>query len=274
MMFLRVSKMAERRVPFRIEPQIVAVPFSDRSRGRAVPLLTPADKEALSAIGTVIRVPKGGTAYRSEAPADNIYNLVEGVLKTVQVLPDQSTHISGFHFAGDLFGLAEQGKYIDSAEAIVPVVAYQIPRPALEGLLTRDGGLAVRILCKLADELRKKNRHALILDREDAVGKIAMFLLMLEDARQSRGPGGTVYFPMMRLDVAKYVGLTLETVSRAFHLLERLAIVKFIDRHHFHVLDRERLEALSAGTAETIPTITPKPKPAARAPAKRRAATT
>lgn len=247
--------MPERRPPFATEPHIAAVPFGERPRGGARQLLGPADKAALTAIGTIIRVPKGGLAYRSTAPAENIYNLVEGVLKTFQVLPDSSTHISGFHFAGDVFGLAEQGRYVDSAEAIVPVVAYEIPRRAFEALLVRDGGLAVQIVCKLTDDLRKKNRHALILDRQDAVGKVAMFLLMLEDARQARGPGGTVYFPMMRLDVAKYVGLTIETVSRAFSLLERLAIVKFIDRHHLHVLDRARLEAISDGTVETIPTI-------------------
>jgi CRP-like cAMP-binding protein len=167
-------------------------------------------------------------------------------------------HISGFHFAGDMLGMAQEGRYIESAEAIVPVVAFKFPVAAFETLLSQNGELAVRILCKLADEIRRKDHHALILDRQDAMGKIAMFLLMLEDARQTRGPSGTIYFPMMRLDVAKYVGLTLETVSRAFHLLERHAIAKFIDRHHFHVLDRERLEALSAGTAEAMPTITRK----------------
>jgi CRP-like cAMP-binding protein len=250
--------MAKRRPPFAIEPRIAAIPFGDRSLGRAQPLLTTADKAALTAVGKLIRVPKGVLAYRSASAAENVYNLVEGVLKTFQVLPNASTHISGFHFPGDLFGLAEQGKYVDSAEAVVSVAAYEIPRAALETLLVRDGGFAVRILCKFADELRKKNRHALILDRQDAVGKLAMFLLMVEDARQSRGPGGTVYFPMTRVDVGKYVGLTLESVSRAFHLLERLAVVKFIDRHHFHVLDRVRLEALSAGTTETIPTIASK----------------
>lgn len=251
--------MTERRRPFTTEPRLSAVPYASRSRGRALPVLTKEDRAALIGISTVVRIPKGATVYRAAAPADSVYNIVEGVLKTTyRVGPDVSAHVSGFYFAGDILGVAQEGRYVETAEAIVPVVAYKIGVPALEALLSQNGELAVRVLCKLMDEIRRKDHHALILDRQDAMGKIAMFLLMLEEARQARGPGGTIYFPMMRMDVARYVGLTLETVSRAFHLLERHAIAKFIDRHHFHVVDRDRLEALSAGTAEAMPTITRK----------------
>jgi len=248
----------DRRRPFTTEPLVTAVPFGERTRGRAVPILTAADKAALGAVGTVVRMPKGALVYRALARAANLYNIVEGALKTYQVLPDSSTHISGFHFPGDLVGMAEEGRYIETAEAIIPIVAYEIPQAEFQAVMTRDGGLAVRVICKLTDALRKKDSHALILDREDAVGKLAMFMLMLEGARQARGPGGTIYFPMTRVDVAKYVGLTIETVSRAFNLLETHAIVRFIDRHHFYVLDRARLEAMAAGTAETMPTVAPK----------------
>jgi CRP-like cAMP-binding protein len=218
-----------------------------------VALLTAHDKAALMAVGTLVRMPKGAVAYRAFTPADCVYNLVEGVLKTSLTLPDASTHISAFHFAGDVFGMAEQGQYVESAEAIVPVAAYKIRLAEFEMLLARDGGLAVRMLCKLTDDLRRKQRHALILDRPDAVGKMAMFLLLLADAGQARGAGSTTYFPMLRSDAANYVGLTLEAVSRALHALEKQGVVEFVDRHHFHVLDRTRLQALSAGTIKAPP---------------------
>ena len=133
-------------------------------------------------------MPKGAFAYRAQARADSIYNLVQGVVKTFVSLSDETTHVSGFHFPGDIFGLAEQGEYIDAAEAIVPAVAYKIPLGALEDLLSSNRELAVRFMHRLAHGLRAKHRHALLLSRHDAVGKIAMFLRMLEGLGQARGP--------------------------------------------------------------------------------------
>ena len=186
-------------------------------------------------------------------------------MKTFVSLPDETAHVSGFHFPGDIFGLAEQGEYIDAAEAIVPAVAYKIPLGALENLLSSNRGLAVRFMHRLAHALRAKHRHALLLSRNDAVGRIAMFLRMLEGLGQARGPGGTLYFPMTRSDAAGYVGLTLEAVSRAFNLLEKQGIVAFVDRHHFHILDRGCFDALSAGMKDALAA---RPKSMARKRAK------
>ena len=92
--WVRKFYMAERRRPFTTKPQITGVPFGTRTRSSAVPLLTAADKAALTKIGTLIEVPKCGVVYRSSAPAVHVYNLVEGVLRTFQVLPGRRTHIS------------------------------------------------------------------------------------------------------------------------------------------------------------------------------------
>jgi CRP-like cAMP-binding protein len=174
-------------------------------------------------------------------------------VKTFQILPNGTSHISGFHFSGDVFGLAEEGRYLETAEAIVPSVVYKIRFSAFETLLSQNASLAVKFLCKLADSQRRKQHHALILDRDDAVGKIAMFLRLLENAGRPRGAGGTTYVPMTRSDIAKYVGLTLEAVSRAVRALEDRGVVKFVDLHHFHVLDHLTFNALSEGTTELPP---------------------
>jgi CRP-like cAMP-binding protein len=255
--------MPVRQNPNSIGPQIAAIPFRARSRGRALPLLAASDKAELTAIGTLVRMDKGVTLYRAAAPADSVYNVVQGVAKTFRDLPDTRRHVSAFAYSGDIVGLAEQGRYLESAEAVVPVAAYKIPLGAFETLLSRNGSLAMRMLCKAADDLRRKHHHALILDRQDAVGKIAMFLVTLEDVGLARGPGGSIYFPMTRSDVADYVGLTLEAVSRAVHALEDRRVVRFVSLHHFHVIDRARLEALSAGSTALS---APRPKSAKKAP--------
>jgi CRP/FNR family transcriptional regulator, anaerobic regulatory protein len=244
--------MPSRRFRFVAEPSIAAIPLREPSRGRRVSLLTPSDKAALMAIGSVVELPKGSLAYRAQAAADCVYNLVQGVVKTFVRLPDETTHVSGFHFPGDMFGLAEEGEYIDAAEAIVPSIVFKIPLGALEDLLSSHRGLAVRLVQRLAHALRVKHRHALLLSRRDAVGRIATFLLMLEGVGDTRRPGGTLYFPMTRSDAADYIGLTLEAVSRGFALLEQRGIVTFVDRHHCQILDRPRLVASSIGVKDAL----------------------
>jgi len=244
--------MPPRRLQVTIEPRITAVPFRERSRGRAVPLLDPADTAALAAIGTIVHLPKGAIAYRARSAADSVFNLVQGVVKTYDVLPDDRIAVSGFHFAGDLFGLAEQGHHLESAEAVVPSVAFRIPLDALEVLLEQNGALGVRLLCKAADGLRRDRRHARILARNDALGRFSMFLRLLEEEGPARGPDGVTYFPMSRGDAAQFIGLTLEAMSRASSSLERAHVVRFIDRHHFHITDRARFEQLLAGAYQPV----------------------
>jgi CRP-like cAMP-binding protein len=239
--------MPSRRLQITIEPRLAAVPFLERSRGRPVSLLNQAETTALAAIGTVVNWAKGEIAYRAKGAADCVYNLVQGVVKTYDVLPDNSSSVSGFHFAGDLFGLAEQGQYIESAEAIIPSVAFRIPLDALQALLAQNPALGTRLLCKAADDLRKNRRHARMLARNDALGRFAMLLRMLEEIGAPRGPDSATYFPMSRGDAAQFIGLTLEAMSRASGGLERARVIRFLDRHHFQIADRPRFEQLLAG---------------------------
>jgi CRP-like cAMP-binding protein len=239
--------MQQRRLRVTNEPHVAGLPLRERSRGRAVPLLGDAETSALAAVSTLVHWGKGEVVFRAKGAADSVYNLVQGVVKTYDILPDGSTNISGFHFAGDLFGLAEQGHYVESAEAVIPAVAFRIPLDALETLLTRNGTLGMRLLCKAADELRKNRRHARILSRNDAIGRLAMFLDLLEELGPQRGPSAETYFPMSRGDAAQFIGITLEAMSRASSALEKGRVVRFLDRHHFQVVDRDRFEQLVAG---------------------------
>jgi CRP/FNR family transcriptional regulator len=229
------------------EPRIVAVPFLERSRGRAVSLLTASEAAELSAMAEPVRFGKGETIYRANTPVDSLYNLVQGVAKTFRIVGSGGTHVTRFLFPGDVLGLGEQGHYVDTAETLVPCLAYGIPVKEFSALLDRSGSLAVRMACRLAHDLRETQHQSVIIARNDAPGRIVMFLELLGRADLRQGPGGTSYLPMSRSEIAQFVGLTIEAVSRAFSKLEQQKILASVDRHHFHIVDRERFQAMCDG---------------------------
>jgi CRP/FNR family transcriptional regulator len=129
--------------------------------------------------------------------------------------------------------------------AVTPVTLYRIRREALERALLEDALLQFQFLAKITYELREAQRQQLLLIRKDAIGRVAMFLKTLE--RQGRGSGSDVIdVPMSRSDIANYLGITLEAVSRATRKLTAMGIVTLPDRHEARILDRARFEELVA----------------------------
>ena len=150
-----------------------------------------------------------------------------------------------FLFADDVFGLAQSGHYMNSAQTITPVTLYRIRAATLSDALRRDADLAFQFLCKVTHELRGSLRHTVIVSRPDALGRVTMFLRMLEqDSHLSRD--SKIEVPMTRLDAANYLGLSLEAVSRALSRLERSGIIAFEGRRNVRVLDRIRFERIAA----------------------------
>lgn len=158
---------------------------------------------------------------------------------------DGKRHIMTFLFADDLFGLAEEGVYVNEGQAVTAVTAYRIPVDALDDLTGHEPLLDYSLLLKLIHELREDQCHGLILARHDTLGKIALFVRMLERLQNQRGEdAGEIYLPMRRSDIADYVGISLPAVSRTFRALTSRNIVRFSDRRHVQIVDRERFEAL------------------------------
>ena len=184
------------------------------------------------------------TLYREGDRADAVFNLSNGVVKSYKRL-DGAEHIVGFLFPGDLVGLAEEGTYANSVKAATEVTGYRIPVVALETMMRRDPALEFHVIVKLCHELREAQRHAFLLSKRSALAKIALFLHMLE-AYQRTGaePTQEVYIPMSRSDIAAYVSMSLEAVSRSFKTLAGGAIA-FRDRHHARILSHSQLEALA-----------------------------
>ncbi|HUJ98056.1 MAG TPA: Crp/Fnr family transcriptional regulator [Stellaceae bacterium] len=243
-------------------PALFAVPFRRPSRGKARPLFSPQERAALATISTHVTVRKGATLYREGDAATFVYVITGGYVRTVRRLPTGTERVTAFRSGGDLLGLATEGRYVATAQAIATTSAYQVPTAALEELLQTDASLALRLLCKLSSIVVAQQHHALILGRTDALGKLAMFLEMLEQRQHERGwDTEIIYLPMSRSDIADYVGLSVEAVSRAVSTLRAEAVVSCRTKLQFRVSDRPRFRELIGGGRRRSRPAKPKREP-------------
>jgi CRP-like cAMP-binding protein len=228
-------------------PSVAAVALWGSSNGSRVHLLTDEERAQLAVISSVVRFKKGACIYQEGDRADAVFNIVSGVVKTYKILPDGTQHILAFLFADDLFGLAEEGRYVNSAEAVTAVTGYRIPARAIESRLRRDPGLEFHVICKLCHELREAQRHAVVLSKRRALAKVATFLQILDTHQAARGEStDEVYLPMSRSDFGHYVGMSLEAVSRSFRTLTNRGVITIRDRRHVKIVDRYQLENIAS----------------------------
>ena len=229
-------------------PAIRAVhPWLDRAQPQrnAHQLLSDDERARLAVIASVVRFQKGESIYRAGEPGDAIYNVVSGVVKAFSTEADGSQHIHAFLFADDILGLSDEGRYVNSAEAVTPVTAYQLPAAKLQSHLRKDAGLEFHVICKLCQELRQAQRHAFLVSKRDALPKLAMFLQLLEDLQASRGePVNEIHLPMDRTEIGQFVGMSLAAVSRGFKKLAADGVIETRNRRHVKVRDRAAFDEL------------------------------
>jgi CRP-like cAMP-binding protein len=225
-------------------PSLRGVHFEKNTGGSAKTLLTDEQRQQLTALATLMSLPARSIVYREESDFAWIFIARQGVLKAFRELPSGKRRVAAFLFPGDLFGLAENGHYVNTVQTITSTVLYRIPNDALTELLRRDPDLQFQFLAKITHEIRQGQRHAIVLARRDAAGRFAMFLSMLEKNQLTGSHGGWIQLPMSRTDLAEYLGLSLESVSRATSALSRRGIVDFEGGHAAKVVDRVRFEKL------------------------------
>ena len=226
-------------------PSIKARPLWGSGKNELTQLLSDEERTQLSVIASIARIKKGAQIYPEGSDAVAVFNIISGVVKTYNILEDQSEHINAFLFADDLLGLAEAGKYVNSARAVTDVTAYRMPSRTLESKLRRDATLEFHVITKLCHELREAQRHALLLDHHNALARMALFFQLLEQHQLAREQAThTLEIPMSRSDIADYTGMTPESVSRSFRTIASRGIVIFVNHRAVKILDRDRLEAL------------------------------
>ena len=229
-----------------LAPSPGGIPFLKTAADADRIVLTTRQREELTQISTRLRLPARKVIYREDSPAEWVFSVVEGAVKSYRELPSGKRALSAFLFARDLFGLADKGRYVNTAQAIVPVTLYRFSLSQLTLLLKQDADLQFQFLAKVTYELVEAQRRAILITRRDASGRLAMFLALMAARTDGWRRDREIPLPMSRSDIADFLGLSLESVSRAAADLERQGVVKFENRHLARILDPRRLAKIVA----------------------------
>jgi CRP/FNR family transcriptional regulator, nitrogen fixation regulation protein len=167
---------------------------------------------------------KGITVFGEAEPAD--YILVKGAVRSHKLLSDGRRQIGAFHLPGDFFGLEIGDFHRFTAEAIADATLRLIKRKSLEYVAETNPAMVRALLTMTTDNLQRVENHMLLLGRKNSRERVAAFLLEMNG--RLTAPGG-IALPMSRRDIADYLGLTLETVSRALSDFKRRGYLRFLD---------------------------------------------
>ena len=186
---------------------------------------------------------KGTEIYGEKEPADYVYQVKTGAARSYKLLSDGRRQIGAFHLVGDIFGLENSSEHRFTAEAIVDTTVRLIKRRSLELVAESDAMVARNLLSMTTNNLQHAEDHMLLLGRKTSLERVAAFLIEM-DRRLTAA--GVLALPMCRRDIADYLGLTLETVSRALSRLHELGILGFIanNQRQIVLLDRQQLASL------------------------------
>lgn len=213
--------------------------------------LEPGELERLHRIVKETRFAEGQSIFSEGDPAESLFNVLSGAVRLVKLLPDGRRQVTGFLMPGAFLGIALNSTYAYSAEAILDTKLCRFGRREIEGLLKDLPHLEHRLLGEAANELVAAQDQMLLLGRKTAKERLASFLVGLSrNAKRHGFPDNPVALPMSRTDIADFLGLTTETVSRTFTRLRQAKVVALEGNAMVRLLDRRALDDLIAGGDE------------------------
>jgi CRP/FNR family nitrogen fixation transcriptional regulator len=191
---------------------------------------------------------RGGSKLFEEAePADYIYQIREGAVRTYRQLSDGRRQIGAFHLAGDMLAVENCAIHRCTAEAIVDTAVWIAKRRSLFARLGKgDIHAANNVRDLVTRTLEHVENHLLVLGRQQSLEKVAAFLLEMD--RRLEQPGVMV-LPMTRRDIADYLGMTLETVSRALSSLQEERIISLMGTNHREIVLHDRSKLAQRATS-------------------------
>ena len=177
---------------------------------------TPPLAGAIEMMGASMAFGRNAEIFGEGEPADYLYKVLSGTVRTSKILADGRRQIGSFYMTGDIFGLEVGTEHAFSAEAITDAQILVVRRSALLGLAARDGDIGRQLWTLAGHELARVQDHMMLLVRS-AQERVVCFLLEMAHRVSN---GNTVELTMSRQDIADYLGLTIETVSRTLTALE------------------------------------------------------
>jgi CRP/FNR family nitrogen fixation transcriptional regulator len=179
--------------------------------------------------------------YGEDEPAEYVYQVSRGAVRTYRLLSDGRRQIGAFHLPGDVFGLEVGANHRLAAEAIVDTTVRLVKRRSLEQAAATDAQVSHKLWTMTAGDLRHAEAHMLLLGRKSAMERVATFLLEMD---RRLAVAGMMALPMCRRDIADYLGLTLETISRALSQLNDEGVLGFSGARQIVLRNRQRLHNL------------------------------
>ena len=223
--------------------QPVGRDFRQQASGRPLPPITShALSGSIELMGASMPFGRNEEIYGENEPADYLYKVISGTVRTYKVLNDGRRQIGAFYLSGDMFGVESGEEHAFSAEAITSAKVLVIKRSAVTALAARDSAVAQQLLALTARELARMQHHIMLLIKS-AQERVAGFLLEMADRVHVRNE---IELPMSRQDIADYLGLTIETVSRTLTQLENAAAIALPTSRHIVLRNRAVLSRLDS----------------------------
>jgi CRP/FNR family transcriptional regulator len=213
---------------------------------RALDADTLADMRAL---GTMQRLHAEQSVFHEGDPAKRVFMVTHGALKLYTLLADGRRQVTGFMFPGDFLGVSVDEEYAFSVEALEPTELWWFSREAFDRFVSNHPRVEHELYRLAAHELAAAQQQMVLLGRKSAAERLASFFLsLLERAERTSGVNETGFdLPMSRLDIADYLGLTKETVSRMLADLRNRRLIRLKTQNHVEVVDRAGLRSMAEG---------------------------
>ncbi len=197
---------------------------------------------SLDRLGTVISVKRDATVFSEGDRSHYFFRVVTGAMRSCCLLADGRRHINDFFLPGDFIGLDADDHYRFTAEAVADATLVRYPRSAIEQFTSIEPGFGKHLLDLLSRQLIAAQQHMLLLGRKTATERVASFLVTMGGRTRD---AGNMSLPMTRSDIADHLGLTTETVSRAFTQLKTQGVIGLEGAAHVIVQDGAALEELA-----------------------------
>jgi CRP/FNR family transcriptional regulator len=202
-------------------------------------------------MGWTLKLAPGQTLFHEGDPATRVFTLTVGTLKLYKLLADGRRQITGFLHPGDFLGISVDDEHAFSAEALEDAQLCWFPRARFDDFVDGHAAMERELYRMAAHELAAAQQQFVLLGRKTAIERIASFVILLEQRaqRSERHPSPLVHLPMSRSDIADYLGLTKETVSRVISALRRDRVIRLAALDVIQILDRYKLEQLAEAGA-------------------------
>jgi len=197
--------------------------------------------QSMQLMGATMTYPRNSEIFGENEPAEYLYKVVSGSVRTYKILSDGRRQIGGFYLPGDVFGLEFADEHTLSAEAITDAKVIVVKRSSINALAGRDASVARQLFTLTGRELHRVQDRILLLIKS-AQERVASFLLEMSERVSG---ANAIELPMSRQDIADYLGLTIETVSRTLTSLEGAAAIEVPTSRRIVLRNRSALSRMN-----------------------------